>query len=30
MRLDVRDKFPSGMEEYLATYGWHFSKKMCD
>ena len=28
MRLDVRDKFPSGMEEYLAQYGWHFSKKM--
>lgn len=30
MRLDARDKFPSGMEEYLAQYGWHFSKKMCD
>lgn len=30
MRLDARDKFPSGMEDYLATYGWHFSKKMCD
>lgn len=30
MRLDARDVFPSGMEEYLATYGWHFSKKMCD
>lgn len=30
MRLDMRDKFPSGMEEYLGTYGWHFSKKMCD
>ena len=30
MRLDARDKFPSGMEEYLAHYGWHFSKKMCD
>jgi len=28
MRLDVRDKFPSGMEEYLAQNGWHFSKKM--
>lgn len=28
MRLDARDKFPSGMEEYLAQYGWHFSKKM--
>lgn len=30
MRLDARDKFPSGMEEYLSTYGWHFSKKMCE
>ena len=30
MRLDARDVFPSGMEEYLQTYGWHFSKKMCD
>lgn len=30
MRLDARDKFPSGMEEYLAMYGWHFSKKMCE
>lgn len=30
MRLDARDKFPSGMEDYLAIYGWHFSKKMCD
>ena len=28
MRLDARDRFPSGMEEYLAQYGWHFSKKM--
>jgi len=28
MRLDARDVFPSGMEEYLAQYGWHFSKKM--
>lgn len=30
MRLDARDKFPSGMEEYLSHYGWHFSKSMCD
>lgn len=29
-RLDTYDKLPSGMGEYLATYGWHFSKKMCD
>lgn len=28
MRLDARDVFPSGMEEYLGKYGWHFSKKM--
>ena len=28
MRLDARDKFPSGMEEYFAHTGWHFSKKM--
>lgn len=30
MRLDYRDKFPSGMEEYLSYYGWHFNKRMCD
>ena len=30
MRLDYRSSFPSGMEEYLGFYGWHFSKKMCD
>lgn len=29
-RLDTYDKLPSGMREYLSTYGWHFSKKMCD
>lgn len=28
MRLDAREVFPSGMEEYLSQYGWHFSKKM--
>lgn len=28
MRLDSISKYPSGMEEYLETYGWHFSKKM--
>lgn len=27
-RLDARNTFPSGMEEYLSYYGWHFSKKM--
>lgn len=30
MRLDYRETFPSGMEQYLSYYGWHFSKKMCD
>lgn len=30
MRLDDRTKFPSGMEEYLGYYGWHFSKAMCE
>lgn len=30
MRLDARDKLPSGMEDYLSVYGWHFSKKMCN
>lgn len=30
MRLDARDVFPSGMEEYLAQNGWHFNRKMCD
>lgn len=30
MRLDIRDTFPSGMEEYLAYNGWHFNKKLCD
>lgn len=29
-RLDERTTFPSGMEEYLSYYGWHFSKKMCE
>lgn len=29
-RLDVRDKMPSGMEEYLALNGWHFNKKLCE
>lgn len=22
-------RYPSGLEEYLDTYGWHFSKKLC-
>lgn len=27
-RSDIYEKRPSGMDEYLALYGWHFSKKM--
>ena len=23
------ERKPSGMEEYLSNYGWHFSKAMC-
>ena len=30
MRLDSYDTYPSGIREYLSTYGWHFSKKMCE
>lgn len=30
MRLDNYGAYPSGMREYLSTYGWHFSKKMCE
>lgn len=29
-RLDIYEELPSGMREYLAQYGWHFSKKLCD
>lgn len=29
-RLDSHSKFPSGQEEYLSNYGWHFSKKACE
>lgn len=29
-RLDSYTGYPSGMEEYLSNYGWHFSKKMCE
>lgn len=28
--MDSRDKYPSGMEDYLAFNGWHFNKKMCE
>lgn len=30
MRLDYRDNFPLGMEDYLAANGWHFSKEMAE
>lgn len=30
MRLDVYDRMPSGMQDYLAYYGWHFNKKLCE
>lgn len=30
MRLDSREKFSNGFEEYLSMYGWHFSKKLCN
>lgn len=30
MRLDYNAKPPSGMDEYISTYGWHFSKRMCE
>lgn len=30
MRLDAYDTMPSGMQEYLSYYGWHFNKKLCD
>lgn len=29
-RLDIRDKMPSGMEDYLSLNGWHFNKKLCE
>ena len=29
-RLDQYETKPAGMERYLAAYGWHFSKAMCD
>lgn len=28
MRLDSRDTFPHGMQQYLDFNGWHFSKRM--
>jgi len=30
MRLDYNDTMPSGMQDYLSYYGWHFNKRLCD
>lgn len=30
MRLDSRNKFPEGMEDYLSMNDWHFNRKMCE
>lgn len=29
-RLDTYEDLPQGMRKYLGTYGWHFSKALCD
>lgn len=29
-RLDYYDMLPAGMDAYLSSYGWHFSKPMCE
>lgn len=29
-RLDSYGQYPSGMEEYLEAYSWHFSKRMSE
>lgn len=29
-RLDAYEELPAAMRKYLETYGWHFSKKMCE
>lgn len=29
-RMDIYERKPAGMENYLANYGWHFSKKMAE
>lgn len=28
--LDIHDKRPKAMQNYLSYYGWHFNKKMCE
>ena len=30
VRMDYYDIMPAGMEAYLSTYSWHFSKAMCE
>ena len=29
-RMDIYEMMPSGMNEYLSNYSWHFSKKLCE
>lgn len=29
-RLDYYDILPAGMDAYLSSYGWHFSKALCE
>lgn len=29
-RMDYYDILPAGMTAYLSSYGWHFSKRLCD
>ena len=29
-RLDYYDILPKGMDAYLSSYGWHFSKALCE
>lgn len=29
-RMDYYDIMPAGLEAYLSTYGWHFSKALCE
>lgn len=29
-RLDYYDILPAGMDAYLSSYGWHFSKRLCE
>lgn len=29
-RLDIYEELPRGMRDYLSSWGWHFSPKMCE